>query len=280
MAPSESLAPPPKIERRLTIGQLSQRSRLPISTLRYYHQIGLLLPDHVDPSTGYRYYRHDQISSAVLVAELRLLGLGPAAIATVPSSPTADRRSKLEQLRTVITARIDTERRHLVRLDALIAESETEAALAQPTFLRSWPTTTAQLMGEVRADQTAGDVRRLLVRLRRMSEGTEGRYGAVFPLAVKAGTLAVTVYCEDPTNQDRGQGLAVTHRGRSAQLWQAYAALLSDVDRRGERPSGQVIERYLESDGDQLTTQVIVPLLPSGVDQRGAFAPAAHREGG
>lgn len=45
----------------LKIGQFSKISGLPIKTLRFYDQIGLLAPAHVDEQTGYRYYSEDQL---------------------------------------------------------------------------------------------------------------------------------------------------------------------------------------------------------------------------
>lgn len=39
-----------------SIGELSQKTGLSIHTLRYYDSIGLLVPDHVDEGSGYRYY--------------------------------------------------------------------------------------------------------------------------------------------------------------------------------------------------------------------------------
>ncbi len=38
------------------IGEMSKLCGLPVKTLRYYDQLGLLAPDRIDPFTGYRYY--------------------------------------------------------------------------------------------------------------------------------------------------------------------------------------------------------------------------------
>ena len=37
------------------IGELSKLCSIPVKTLRYYDDIGLLRPDHIDKFTGYRY---------------------------------------------------------------------------------------------------------------------------------------------------------------------------------------------------------------------------------
>ena len=38
-----------------------------VRTLRRYHAAGLLEPDTVDPSTGYRYYTPEQIPTAQVI---------------------------------------------------------------------------------------------------------------------------------------------------------------------------------------------------------------------
>jgi hypothetical protein len=46
------------------IGELSRLSQVPIRTLRYYDQIGLLVPAQVDRSSGYRCYAAEQLSGS------------------------------------------------------------------------------------------------------------------------------------------------------------------------------------------------------------------------
>jgi DNA-binding transcriptional MerR regulator len=51
---------------RLTIGAFSRLTHLSITTLRYYHETGLLEPAVIDPDSGYRYYQPGQAHSAHL----------------------------------------------------------------------------------------------------------------------------------------------------------------------------------------------------------------------
>jgi DNA-binding transcriptional MerR regulator len=53
------------------IGSFARRSGMTRRQLRYYHQLGLLVPAVVDPATGYRYYRSDQAERAEAIALLR-----------------------------------------------------------------------------------------------------------------------------------------------------------------------------------------------------------------
>ncbi|GAA4867344.1 MerR family transcriptional regulator [Actinomycetospora straminea] len=57
----------------LTIGEFSRLTQLSVRTLRRYHDAALLEPAVVDQSTGYRYYRVDQIPTAQVIHRLREL---------------------------------------------------------------------------------------------------------------------------------------------------------------------------------------------------------------
>ncbi len=77
----------------MTIGEFAARSRLSPKALRYYDDQGLLVPDHVDPATGYRWYRAEQLGRARLVALLRYLQMPLSEIARaleLPGDQAAD----------------------------------------------------------------------------------------------------------------------------------------------------------------------------------------------
>jgi DNA-binding transcriptional MerR regulator len=59
----------------VSIGEFARRSRLSPRALRLYDESGLLLPARVDPDSGYRWYRLDQLESARHIAALRQLGM-------------------------------------------------------------------------------------------------------------------------------------------------------------------------------------------------------------
>ena len=59
----------------LPIGEFSRITHLSIKTLRRYHEAGLLVPAHVDRSTGYRYYTLDQVPTAQVIHRFRELGM-------------------------------------------------------------------------------------------------------------------------------------------------------------------------------------------------------------
>lgn len=56
-----------------TIGKFSKICNLPVKTLRYYDDIGLLKPSYIDPETNYRYYDYDKIEAIKIIMLLKNL---------------------------------------------------------------------------------------------------------------------------------------------------------------------------------------------------------------
>ena len=55
----------------LTIGEFSNICRVSTKTLRYYAEIGLILPDEINPENGYRYYSINQLEKMLLINHLK-----------------------------------------------------------------------------------------------------------------------------------------------------------------------------------------------------------------
>ncbi|HRK46538.1 MAG TPA: helix-turn-helix domain-containing protein, partial [Nocardioides sp.] len=79
----------------LAIGEFSRMTHLSIRALRRYHEAGLLEPELVDPSSGYRYYSGDQIPTAQVIHRLRELDVPLADVRRILRSPDADQRAAL-----------------------------------------------------------------------------------------------------------------------------------------------------------------------------------------
>ena len=58
----------------LRIGEFSKLTGLSIRTLRYYNDIGILVPEEVDIFTGYRYYGDKNLEDAKVIGELKDAG--------------------------------------------------------------------------------------------------------------------------------------------------------------------------------------------------------------
>ena len=75
----------------LVIGRFARLVGLSVGALRHYDDLDILRPAWVDPETGYRSYRRDQLETARLIVRLRdlevpLEGSGPTSGRTIRRS--------------------------------------------------------------------------------------------------------------------------------------------------------------------------------------------------
>jgi DNA-binding transcriptional MerR regulator len=113
----------------LTIGQAARLAGVTAKALRHYDRIGLLRPAVVDPATGYRRYRAEQVEQARLIRRLRSLELPLEEIRRLIGLDVAALAEALAEHRRRIEARITRLRGVLhtldhVRTDDWIAMSE------------------------------------------------------------------------------------------------------------------------------------------------------------
>jgi DNA-binding transcriptional MerR regulator len=101
------------------IGQMARESGLTVSALRFYDGAGVLVPAKVNPHTGYREYRAEQVRDARLIAKLRRIGMGLTDIVSVVESQT-DRPS----VDMILAA-------HLRRLEHGLADARRELSAVQ-----------------------------------------------------------------------------------------------------------------------------------------------------
>jgi DNA-binding transcriptional MerR regulator len=255
----------------MTIGEFARRSRLPASTLRYYHERGLLVPARVDAVTGYRYYGHEQLGIAAVVHRLRGIGVAPETIGAIVDGG-ADPATMIEIERRRIEAEIAQ------RTDALARLARLERQLtAPPTYtvtVEDRPAVSAAAVhGRIRCSAATGDLRALMVALRRAhrAAGLEdpAGYGAVFPLDLETDPTPVTVFAraahgDQPVGATlelpAGRFLVTAHHGDDA-VEPAYGALLDRARADRLRPGGAVVEEY---DGTRAAPSTRVALTVAG----------------
>lgn len=83
----------------LPIGRFASESRLSLKALRLYDAQGLLPPAHVDPDSGYRYYRPAQLETARLIGMLRQLDMPLRQIARIINAGGTDSAGMLQAYR-------------------------------------------------------------------------------------------------------------------------------------------------------------------------------------
>ncbi|HDR4726477.1 MerR family DNA-binding transcriptional regulator [Bacillus cereus group sp. Sample62] len=62
-----------QMKKMFSIGEVAKIKDITIKALRYYHKMGILIPKHVDESTGYRYYSIDQFIHIDIIKSCREL---------------------------------------------------------------------------------------------------------------------------------------------------------------------------------------------------------------
>lgn len=105
-----------------SIGKFSLITRLTIKTLRRYHEMGLLVPDHVDEESNYRYYRESSVERAQIIRMLKNLEFSLNEIQEILSdySEDEDILDHLEKRRKTVSEKIKSYNDMADQLDQLV----------------------------------------------------------------------------------------------------------------------------------------------------------------
>jgi DNA-binding transcriptional MerR regulator len=264
----------------LSIGEFSRLTHLSVKTLRYYHDIGLMLPASVDPATGYRRYTTGQIDTALLIRRLRDIDMPLAELRSVLD--TADDNTRA----AAIVGYLDRMERRLVdaqhavrSLRDLVLDGtraitiEYRTTIATPSIARiavvqrdditPWCAETYPLLyGALGLAQAAPIGPGGALYDADFFEAGEGQVVAFVPLSAEAQAV--------PAGLDRFEvpaaTLAVaTHVGPFEELDRTYGLLGRSVIDRSLATTGSIREYYLMSPGDtddpaQFRTEVCWPI--------------------
>jgi DNA-binding transcriptional MerR regulator len=110
----------------LRIGDFSRLARVTIRTLRFYDEAGLFRPARIDPGSGYRYYRADQLTALQRVRQLRSLGCTIEEVRNLTASPTDSQRHAilLGRLRRRLMVSLARDEQRLKQLDVVMRSSK------------------------------------------------------------------------------------------------------------------------------------------------------------
>ncbi|MBL8162420.1 MAG: MerR family transcriptional regulator [Anaerolineae bacterium] len=113
------------------IGDFSRLCRVPVSALRYYADIGLLEPAHIDTFTGYRYYTLDQLPRLNRILALKDLGLTLEQIKDLLAEALSPEeiRGMLRLKQAEIQQSIADEQARLARVAARLRQIEQEGKM-------------------------------------------------------------------------------------------------------------------------------------------------------
>lgn len=222
------------------IGEFARRSGMSVSALRFYDGEGVLRPDAVDATSGYRRYAIAQLRVARLVAGMRRIGM-----------PIAEIREAVEHAddAEAITGLLDT---HLSRLESGLADARREIGHLRATL--------ADSPGPVRIGVAPAGLRRLIEAVRcAMSRDPEMPIlqGALLEVAPDVVRLVATDRYRLAVHEIAAEG------GGSA-TGVLPAGFLEDLDAALARHnSGRAVVLHLEA--DSIHTEVDGRLIESSL---------------
>lgn len=111
----------------MKVGELARHAAVTAETIRHYTDKGLLRPKR-DSTNGYKIYRVADVSRVRFICQAKQLGFSLAEISRILSH--ADKgKSPCPEVRDMIQAKIDENRRRLIEIETL--QTRMEKALSQ-----------------------------------------------------------------------------------------------------------------------------------------------------
>ncbi len=264
----------------MPIGTFARASRLSVKALRNYDDSGLLPAVFVDPQSGYRYYRLEQLARADAIRSLRMVNMPLARIAETLDNDDS------EQVLTSHLAALETQRDELDRMaqqlrrriqrKEYVMSNEITRQLSPAMLVAAYRTTTTHrrifddipagfgkvmtLLGDVGVDPIGIPFTRYF---QAPDAESEGDIAMCVPIAVGDFDVA------DHEGMDIVQipetvTASVVHRGSYDDMGESYATVAAWVHEQGLDVVGPAREVYLNSPAevteDELLTEIHFPL--------------------
>lgn len=245
----------------LSIGEFARMTYLSVKALRHYHDLGLLVPADVDPTSGYRYYDVSQVPTAQLIRRFRDLGMPLDEVRVVLDADDPDARNR------VVSA-------HLARMEARLADTQSAVASLRtllegrlPPTPATFRTFAAQHTVAVRAEVAWNDsatffndaLGAITATLEAAGAEPAGPCGALFYEAFFEDQIGDMVAFVPVTSAVAASGdvhslvlpevtvAVMTHLGPAREIDQTYGALGTYVAERGLGVPGPIREDYVVS---------------------------------
>lgn len=249
------------------IGEFSKLSQVPVKTLRYYDELGLLKPANVDRFTSYRYYSAHQLPRLNRILALKDLGLSLAQIAQLLDGdlPPQQIRGMLRLKQAEVQQHVEEEQARLARVEWRLRQIEQEGKMSkQEVVIKKVPATTVasvrevipsyshigQLLGEIFAHLGRNRVNPLGPPLAiYYDEGYTEKdvdVEAVVPVDASApGSERVKVR-ELPAVEEMA---CIVHQGSYDNFTELYNQLMAWIEAHGYRIAGPNREIYIQGPG-------------------------------
>ena len=248
------------------IGRFSAICRLTIKALRHYDDLGLLRPAFVDPRSGYRYYRLDQVRVADLIRTLRAVQMPLDAIGAIIDAPDgAEARAAIARHRQHLRDQIAAQQAAITTLDHLLLPEDQPSPYAIEVLAAPTQLIVSERLTIVPDDfgaavgRALAATRALIARHDAQPSGPplalyHTEFVADEAIAVEIGwPVAAPLPAEGAIGLGTIGGVTVArtlHRGPYEQIGGAFAALAGWIQRHGHETAGAPWETYLAEPGD------------------------------
>jgi effector-binding domain-containing protein len=249
------------------IGEFSKLSQVPVKTLRYYDEIGLLEPAEVDEFTGYRHYSAEQLPRLNRILALKDLGLSLAEIGELLDGdlPAEQIRGMLRLKQAEVKGRVKEEQARLERVERRLKQIEQEGVMSsQEVIVKRIPTMkVAAVRGVIPTYGEIGQLYSLLFK--HVGRHRARPAGPALAIYYDEGYRETDVDAEAavPLSKDLPDGDRVTvrelpaveqmactvHKGSYDSMAEAYTGILTWIEVNGYRICGPNREVYIKGPG-------------------------------
>lgn len=245
------------------IGDFSKISRLSVKTLRYYHEINLIVPARIDRHSGYRYYNDKNLEQVIALQKLKILGFSIQDIVKIFNDSVSDAdliepmMEKLKETREAISFYQNMES----RLQAFLTMQGTDYKLE-----RSHPVELEVEEFMVASHRFTGHYSQINPHLQMLYQAAAGNLSGARPFALyyddqsmEAGAdievcLPIIRRIKDGRTNCRliqgGKAISVIHWGPYETISLAYQQMLDYIISLGIQTQLPVREVYLKGAGD------------------------------
>jgi DNA-binding transcriptional MerR regulator len=245
----------------IKIGYFSRISQVPVKTLRYYDEMGLLKPVEVDRFTGYRYYSFDQLTRLNRILALKDLGFSLDQISRllVQDLPISELRGMLKMRQEELRQHVQGEMSRLERVEARLKQIEQETSMANYDIVlkKVDPIWVAGVREMIPSYPEQGHLwEKLESYLLKIGETPTGACFTIYHSeepeidAEVCEPLSGPIPAVEPILVHQLPGVeciaSVIHHGPFTTLNEAYSAVLKWIETNGYRCTGPVREIYLE----------------------------------
>ncbi len=265
------------------IGEFSQLSHVPVKTLRYYADIGLLTPMETDRESGYRYYSVEQLPRLNRILALKDLGFSLKEISSMLAEDLKPEqfRAMLRLRKAELAEQVREGETRIARIESRLRQIEEEGKMpGYDIVLKELPPMRAACLRQVIPDfdhlsamfsqayshimakqgQPSGPP--IVVYHDREFQETNADVELVAPVARDIPEGNGVVMGDIPAIPEAATCLM---KGPYSEFGNAYAALMGWIEDKGYQIDGPSQEVYLKGPGDtmdarEFLTEIQIPV--------------------